>query len=337
MLTSNKEKIPQWEKFYFKKGKFEAMLKELTTFNKLVENKQFEIQLNNKNNNAIYEKIDKGYILYIQNLISNLTKYDYDLHIEIDCISFFINEYHNFYSIRIKQIRRHLHYLKKAIEQNKLRFKAKAKPEAKDAPYANVYTFDELDSINDTLEDLNESLLEENIHNQNKVVFYDTERLTEYLNIYELVIKELHKECSYLLKFLHDNIHTFNEISKLYNKSISSLIFKINLLTSKPNEELKESLADLKTHFYNLIKETGEKQILNNFIHALEKTKDEIETLFEEKFKQKYDNDPELALEVLQSNSDLTNFSSFQIFTFGFLLGCLLLIVIAEEENGTSK
>ena len=286
-----------------------------------------------------------------------------ELIIQLKATIYFISENHKFYISRCNQIKSHLVHLTNLLDSNirhieKLKYiKSHYKDNIKKSNNyvsssmnsssiydkisgSNIYMSNESSYYED---DLQIPLLE---NNYNSLV-YRKERIIEYYNIYELALKELHKEVLFMNKFISYNNVEVNKFIKLYNSQLDTLynnLVKSEYYQDIVNEEdlnnsnntnniklmMKKLLEDI-----NYAKKIKDEFNLEKLAYKTEDIKSNLEVVFEDNYKSKYNNNSNDALQVLKSNSEITLFTNFQIFTFGLLLGVILVVSITQIYIGT--
>lgn len=338
MFFKNQNHISQWEDFYFKYKIFENILRDKSYLVNSTQNKF--VYISNSHNDNLYKEIGNNIvIIFLPVLESKFTSFENELYFQIDLIGYFIDENIKFFRLRLKQLRRHLLNLRILIEENN----------SKKEYFEKVYKRIRNSKVNPKEVDVNddernsilyESLIGEKtkkeIEIENNNIYFNNEKYIEYYNTYEMVFKELHKECVYLIRFLDQNIDIFKDVLMKYITEIKHLlqIISLNIQNSyEKDENIQERITyfnEIRFKFSNLINKTREKNKFNQYINILEDIKDEIETLFEEKYLRKYDYNPKTTLEIIQSNSDISPLSTIQIFTFGFLVSSIVSVIILE-------
>lgn len=401
MLNNDMNHIPEWDKFYIKSSHFSKLKEDISVLirESSKKDRKIYVKVNNPYQSSLlfYDLKDNEIIIYLSSINQRLHQFEEGLMVQIDLISFFIKEYLHFYQLRLKQLQRHVDYLKIVIEVNQNRKSKKEKEKKRKLKQGQIKfndrNADEINGINEINDDiseltnLSEYLLEEGEEDDRKIIYFSNEKYVEYMNIYELVFKEMHKECFYLIRFLNQNIFIFNNMSKTYSKVVNDLFevigkyensnnfdenhdfymkkvslshehsfdyskssnFNLNISNPSPNfnklsqvtqsnqsknQEKHEFFNKIKSDYKDLLTKNEEKSKLLSFLTSLDQIKDEIESLYEKKFSYKYSSQ-EAALEILKTNSDFSNFSLFQIFTFGFLIGCIMFVVILEVYLGS--
>lgn len=265
----------------------------------------------------------------LSQLRSILMYIEKNVDLQMETLNFFVSEHIKFYMTRTKQINNHLEYLSKAIEQNrKLLQKMKDNNEA----YDRVKNTDQ-GSLDSSTDELMVPLIDE------KAKVYQESKFLEYLNIYEIALKELHKECSHMHKFLIYNSEFLASFNKTYAKILDIVITCISKTNSMRrimkyscNElgenEVSSTFYEVK-EYISIYQRLQIKQTFEQHISAIEQATEKIEFCFEENYSSKY-TDPEITLRELRSNSDISFFSNNQIFMFGFLVGSAVLLIISE-------
>ena len=171
----------------------------------------------------------------------------------------------------------------------------------------------------------------------------------EYMDIYDLAIKELHKEMVYLIKFIQQNSDFLSFINKNFQNSYTKGLE--NLFLSRYSQEMKEiknevnkndneyinvesnkngSLESVLRNKITMINSIKAKFSFEDLYHQLEIQKDSLESIFESKFRTKYGHSGQILINHLRKNSEPAKFTTEQIFFFGFIVGNIFLTLIFQ-------